>query len=501
MAAARLCLIATVLAFTLAAPSARAQEASPEEFARRQYESGLAFLRDQKVNEALKDFRAVVENYPASHVADAALLQIALYHLDTARDSAAARSAVDTLLKKYPTSESAPMAHVLAGRLLVAASRSQADVDAALSNFERVPRLYPGSEAVPAAYYQAAEILRLTLRDAEATQRYRQVAVEFPRSIWAARSMLGEARCLVRGGRPLPAMELLQRVRQRFPGTAEAASALAWNTILYRLYVRSPAQPAFVFSNRTLAPASGKLKDIAAVAVDGRGAVIAAGGRAITPFDAKARALPPLSATEPVGIAFERGGEPLYVLKAGILRGRQAYGLAVPKPDGSPRALEDVTAGVVSSLGELLLADKATRAVGRFTLEGKYLGPFAGVAALRLAIDDTDRVAALEQDGGGVALLEPDGRVRTKIPARGPGYEFDKPADLAFDVFGHLYVLDRDRGAVHVFTSRQAPRLVTSFTTAPKTGGALKKPRALALDAAGRLYIYDDDAEQIQVYQ
>lgn len=497
----RLVTAALVVGLALAAPPARAQQASSDEFAARQYESGLAFLREQKFGEALRDFQTVVDNYPASRVADAALLQIALYHLDRARDLAAAQTAIDALLKKYPTSESAPMGHVLAGRLLTARSRAKADIDAALSNFERVPRLYPGSDAVPAAHYQAAETMRLTHEDGEAIQRYRLVSIDFPRSIWAARALMGEARCLVNTGKPVQAMELLQRVRQRFPGTPEAASALAWNTTLYRLYVRPPAQPAYQFSNRTLVGRNGKLEDIDVVRVDPRGTIFAAGDTVVVPFDASGRMQPAASLTKPVAIAFDRAGEPLFVLKAGLLSGRKAYGLSVPKQDGSPRLLEDVTAGVVSSFGDLLLADKDTKAIGKFSLTGNYAGPFAPVNCLRLALDDTDRIAALEQEGGAIALLEGDGRVRAKIPARGQGYEFDKVVDIAFDVFGHLYVLDRGLGAVHVFLVQQQPRLVTTFTAAGSAAGALKKGRAFGLDAAARLYVYDEDAKRIQIYQ
>jgi TolA-binding protein len=492
---------AFVLALVLAVPAARAQDAQSEEFARRQYESGLAFLREQKFGEALKDFQTVVETYPATRVADAALLQIAIYHLETGWDPAASQAALDSLLKKYPTSDSAPMAHVLAGRLLVARSRAQADIDSALSNFERVPRLYPGSEAVPAALFQAGETLRLTRREAEAIGRYRQVSVDFPQSIWAARAMIGEARCQVITGKVAPAMELLQRVRQRFPSTPEASTALAWNTILYRLYLRPPAQPPYQFAARTLVGSSGKLKDIEALAVDRRGMVIAAGGSVILPFDSAGKVQGPMSAAEPVGIAFERNGDALYVLKAGLLKGRQPFGLSVPKPDGSPRVLDDVTSGVVTSMGELLLADKQTKAIGRFSTVGKYLGPFAPLPSLRLAIDATDRVAAVEQDGGGIAIIDSDGRVRAKIPPKGQGYEFDKVVDLAFDPFGHVYALDRGQGTVFVFATQQPPRLVASFSIAAKAAGAFRRGRALGLDSAGRLYIYDDDVEKIQVYQ
>ena len=48
------------------------------------------------------------------------------------------------LLKKFPASDSVPMAYVVAGQAMVARGLTPANVDAALASFERVPRLFPG---------------------------------------------------------------------------------------------------------------------------------------------------------------------------------------------------------------------------------------------------------------------------------------------------------------------------------------------------------------------
>src|SRR5262249_50833585 len=70
-------------------------QGNTEEFARRQYESGLSFMQTGRYAEALKDFQAVLDSFARSSVADNALLQIALYQLDVAHDTAAAQAAVD----------------------------------------------------------------------------------------------------------------------------------------------------------------------------------------------------------------------------------------------------------------------------------------------------------------------------------------------------------------------------------------------------------------------
>jgi outer membrane protein assembly factor BamD (BamD/ComL family) len=102
---------------------------SGEELPRRQYESGLSFLKGQRYAEALKDFQAIIESHPKSLVADNALLQIALYQIDVAKDLPASQSAIDQLLKTYPDTDSAPMAYVVGGRISMAKGRTPSDVD------------------------------------------------------------------------------------------------------------------------------------------------------------------------------------------------------------------------------------------------------------------------------------------------------------------------------------------------------------------------------------
>ena len=100
-----------------------------EEFARRQFDSGMNFLQNHRNSEAMKDLQAVVDSFASSSVADNALLQIAQYQLETAHDLEQSQGAVDKLLKEYPDTDSAPMAHVLAGRIAMTKGRAAADLD------------------------------------------------------------------------------------------------------------------------------------------------------------------------------------------------------------------------------------------------------------------------------------------------------------------------------------------------------------------------------------
>jgi TolA-binding protein len=104
---ARRLAVTLVASFALAA-SLRGQSPREEELARSQYQSGLDFLQSRRYAEALKDFQAVVDSFPKSSVADAALVQIAMYQLDVARNPAAAQAANDKLLKEYPSAAAPP---------------------------------------------------------------------------------------------------------------------------------------------------------------------------------------------------------------------------------------------------------------------------------------------------------------------------------------------------------------------------------------------------------
>jgi len=134
-------------------------QANVEDQARRQLESGREFYRNGRYNEALKDFQTVAEGYPTSSVADDALLAIALYQLEIQLDPATARSTADQLIKKYATSDSAPMGYVVMGRATLELDQSPAGLDSALASFDRVPRLFPASDAVAPAVHDGADFV------------------------------------------------------------------------------------------------------------------------------------------------------------------------------------------------------------------------------------------------------------------------------------------------------------------------------------------------------
>jgi outer membrane protein assembly factor BamD (BamD/ComL family) len=472
---------------------------SPDELARRRLESGRAFLKDKKYAEGIKDFEAVLQSYPTSSVADDALLDIATYHLEIARDFAAADARVKELIKNYPGADSTAMALVLEGRIALARGRTDESVDTALASFDRVPRLFPGSLAVPASMYYGGEAARLRGDRAQALQRFTQLATQFPTSPWTASALLGSALSLTNAGQPLRAMEQLQRVRTQFPNTDEALVALDWNTILYRLYLRTPAQASHVFSGRTVAGPAGKLKDVVDIAVDRDNNLLVVSNNNVLTFGAKGTQTSVLPALEAETVAFDRFGRVLTVHEAGVrVEGKTPVPLVPPIQGNNPRELKAADALMTAS-GEYLLADREMKSILKFQPDGKYAGEYAkAVAVRRMAINDRDEVIALDRDTKGVSLYGRDGKLLKQIPEKGPTYQLRNPTDVGFDAMGHIYVLDKLN--VLVF-SADGSKLLTTFTTKEKTPGAFGEGNALALDAAGRLYVFDGRSDSVKVYR
>ena len=488
------------IAALLAAGTVVGAQGNAEEFARRQFESGMSFMQSGRYTEALKDFQTVLDSFGKSAVADNALLETAVYQLEIIRDPGAAQTSVERLLKDYPDTDSAPMAHIVAGRIALAKGRTPADVDAALASFERVPRLFPNDEAVPAAGFYAADALRVVRRTDEALERFRRVSMEYPRASWAARARLSAALCLVAAERPVRALEELQRVRQQLPDSAEGTDALNGTTLLYRLYVRAPAQPAYAFSGRFPGADGSKLKDIIGLRIDAGGVVALGHKQGVSLFDARGKAVRTVAAEDPSAFFLDERGRLVIARKDRLTIERgESTPLAVPQPDGKVRAVEEIPAAAAMTSGARLVADHKGKQVIKVSASGAYVGKFLGIDAERLTLNRLDDVAAIDKDTKSIVVVDRDGKALAKIPQKGTGYEFDNPVDVTFDAFNHIYVLDRGHASIFVFGPKN--KLLATVTIPAGSPGAFPKASAFALDAAGRIYVYDDRAQGIQVYQ
>jgi TolA-binding protein len=421
-------------------------QASNEEVARRQLESGRAFARQGNYTEAMKDFRAVADTHPSSSVADNALLEIARYYIDVAGDMVAAGGAVDTIVKKYATSDSAPDAYVLAGRLDLARSHQGDDLDSALANFQRVFRLFPSSDAVPRALALAGETMYYARRPDDALTYLTRAIAEFPTSTSAADAYLTLGRVFVARGEPTLAMEELQQVRNRWPNTPAAATALAEITLLHRLHIRARTAPAYALGAETIGPV--RLQNVVALALSSRPTLYFASESELGILTAGSPDRPQ-AVPRPRGLAVDRTGA-VVAFDATSLRPPAGTPmlLSIPQAGGTPKPLTNIEAAAQFSNGDWLISDGNDRSIQRFTGAGVHVGPFAPGRLAPLVVTATDDVVGVDRDAKAIVVFDSTGKTTARIPFRGGGYDLQNVEDIAVDAFGNVYVLDRTAIAV-----------------------------------------------------
>ena len=349
-----------------------------------------------------------------------------------------------------------------------------------------------------AARFYAGDALRLSRRNDDAQQQFRRVILEYPESIWAARANLAAAADLVASDRATQALGRLQRIRQQFPGSAEAAAALNYNTIIYRLYMRKPS--AYAFGNRFIGTERDKFRDVIGVAVDKSGHILLGHKQGVSIFDANGTISRQVAAVE-ASTFFVDARDKVVFARADMLipEGATPMAVAVPVTGKAPRQVEQMPAAITLSGGDRLVSDTKARTVLRITQAGKFVSNFATINTDRLARNEFDDVAMIDRDSKSIVIVDRDGKNSTRIVAKGTNYVLDDPADVAFDALGHLYVLDAKRAVIHVFGPKN--RLIATIAAPGKEPGALQKPKAMALDGAGRLFVFDEGSQRIQVYQ
>ena len=361
-----------------------------------------------------------------------------------------------------------------------------------------------------------------------------RVQDEYAMSSAAPDAGLWASRALVAVGDPISAMEELQLVRNRWPRTSTASVALAHNSILRRLYAR-PNEAAAYGAPEKISPE--RIDPVTSLAVTSHNAVFRAGEKGVEVVQtADGDRLPSGAFTRPRLTTDNEGA--LVVIDGGRLvpppPGKPLV-LTVPRLNKAAEALEKIETAVQLSNGDWLVMDANDKAIQRFARDGSYLQPFEStpgkdgpVKVSHLAANAFDEVAGLDDGHSRVVLFDASGAVKGTIPykrrnqdfrdSQDVAYELKDPRDLAFDAFGHLYVLDPK--AVAIFSPYapavpgRAPvrpaadvnrgddfRLRTLFVDAAEKGREGFRATAFAVDRAGAIFLYDETLKQMVVYR
>lgn len=155
---------------------------------------------------------------------------------------------------------------------------------------------------------------------------------------------------------------------------------------------------------------------------------------------------------------------------------------------------------------ELWLADSRAKAVGRFRLDGEFLGTVGAdqlTRATALAVDyNNQRVAIVDTAMHRLAVFDLGGTFLGFLGERGAGPgQFNYPLDADFDSEGDLYVLDALNSRIQRFRWVDGEyRYQSHFGERGLTKGSLQMPKSLAVSASGHVYVTDSLADKVVVF-
>jgi DNA-binding beta-propeller fold protein YncE len=145
-------------------------------------------------------------------------------------------------------------------------------------------------------------------------------------------------------------------------------------------------------------------------------------------------------------------------------------------------------------------------------------------AAIGLRVDPQDNVWTIDAAANQVVKFDRDGRValvlgrkpeaiavRPAQPAAGrggtatgagtPGSTFNRPADVAWDRAGNIYVADGLGTNNRVAKFDREGRFIAHWGSTGSEPGRFNGVKALAIDAQGRIYVADTGNKRIQVFE
>lgn len=486
-------LAAALLTFSTSAPVVAQPQSRPDDQARRLLEDGRTDLANGRAKQGLDALQTIVTGFPSSPWADDALLEIGRYAEGVEMNPAKAREVYDQIAKRYPQSDSAPGAYLQIGRIAFNTAATQAALDDALANFQRVIRLYPGSAFVPHALVASAAVFRRAGRYDSAVDSARRAVLDYPTSDLAPEAQFELALSLAMSGDVQPAIEEFQRVRSFYPSSEAAVRALNAITALYRLYAHE--RPTFLKDPAFSLAAGDVLKDVRSMAVTPAGVTWIASNKtkSAISFDPAFKLGASLTADDPQTLAVTPRGDVIFASRLAVKTaagGAISFSTPSEKP-GVMDAVDRIGAATVLVSGDILISDLKRKRVLRFR-DNAFVSVFGDRAereVIKLVTTPRGEALMLRKDDKSIEIVDEAGRLVSKIGPRGPGFEWKKPVDVTIDAFSNIYVADEEQG-IFLLNSRGA--LMSTFGASD-----VRKSRAIAIDLSGAALVYDDRAETI----
>lgn len=166
----------------------------------------------------------------------------------------------------------------------------------------------------------------------------------------------------------------------------------------------------------------------------------------------------------------------------------------------------EASAVAVNSHGHIFLFQRVEPMLMEYDASGKFLrslgeGLFNVPHGLR--IDADDNLWTTDVGSHVVLKLNPEGHVLMVLGRKGDGAEadwlFNRPADVAFDHDGNVYIAD-GYGNSRIVKFDKTGSYLKSWGTFGNAPGQFELPHAIVIDREGHVYVGDRENGRIQVF-
>ncbi len=474
--------------------------AAQDPAAERLYAQALRQIQDGDGDGARQELQLLVQQFPRDRLAPKALLQVAeIQH--ALGDLQATRLVLEQLRSQYGRSVESAAAFVKQADIEVQEARRREDLEEARATFRRVPLLYgresyPDLEARVRARIRTGELSLQLGDDQDAVAEFLTAVEDEPPGPSTGQARLLLATALTRRGEWVAAAEVLQRLASEdgsaTSNEADRRQAVRLMSLIHRRLVR-PLSGSAPWPTASRYPAGGlQLKEPSGVAAAEDGRLIITDRRLKTAVLVDADGQVKQRATvEASGHPGWSAGAPYRVTDLGIsapFDGRQSPRFLEPHP-GKEKPLKGLLAAERGRFGDWFIIARGWKSLLSFVTarQGQALLAANKPEPVDLAQDVLGRIYVLDRNSKSVLRLGVDRRqVETVLKAA-----WKRPVALALDPLGNTYVLDRGNRTVEMWNAagRRQARL------GPQLGGGieLRKPVDLAVDGSGRVFIADSD--------
>jgi tetratricopeptide (TPR) repeat protein len=455
-----------------------------------------------EVDAAVQEYLLLAQQFPSDALRPRALLAVARIR-DAAGDVHGAEDVLQKVLADHPRTPEAAEAFFLQGQLQTLEARLESDLEAARTTLRRIPLLY-GAESFPdlpvraRARVRSAEI-GLALGDLDtAASELVAVIEEEPAGGIGGRARRLYAETLLRQGETAAAVDVLNRLAEgraddgapvELP-EADRARARRLLTLIHR-HLLSPQAGDQRYRTAERFPHGATLERPSAVAAaeDGHSLVVDERTDSLLLLDAEGTVIERR--------ALEKAGRPGWlddtayaVADEQIQLPFEGRRISFLEPrSGREVTLDDLRAAERGLFGHWYVLAKGWRSV--LVYEGARKGSEL-LAKDRpdfedIARDRQGRILVLDDRGKRVSRIDHDRRFGGAV-VQG---SWRRPAALAVDALGQIYVLDRGEKTVSIY-SEDGKRLASLGPALPG-GITLGSPEDLSVDGSGRLFIADSD--------